>query len=199
MEGLNAGGPKCGAALSAEYRVLRQTSGALRQTEGSWRPRRARTKRKSVTHEVLDPHGRRPAPGAREILRPERHLRGIRNDAPRERRTGRRKIPNQGNGLNRVGRNHPVRTLTAPTSLAANLRQSGLRRFSLRQSRDGDVAARGSAKNAIAKNFPQICHAAERFLARAMRHFAGASPAGKPPSSPASCSCAWRLGRRMPR
>jgi hypothetical protein len=116
--------------------------------------------------------GSRPSE-PREILRPEKHLCGIRDDAPRERRTGRRKIPNQANGLSRVGRNHPVRTLTAPTSHAANLRQSSLRKFSLRQSGDGDVAAGGSAKNAIAMDFPQICHAAERFRARGMRHFVG--------------------------
>jgi hypothetical protein len=87
----------------------------------------------------------------------------MRDDAPRERRTGRRKIPNRGNGLSRVGRNRPVRTLTAPTSHAANWWQSGLRKISLRRSSDGDVAARGSAKNAAATDFPQICHAAERF------------------------------------
>jgi hypothetical protein len=77
-------------------------------------------------------------------------LRGIRDDAPRERRTGRRKIPNQANGLSRVGRNHPIRTLTAPTSLAANWWQSGLRKFSLRQSGDHGVAARDPKKNATA-------------------------------------------------
>jgi hypothetical protein len=70
----------------------------------------------------------------------------MRDDAPRERRTGRRKIPNQGNGLSRVGRNRPVRTLSALTSLAANWWQSSLRKFFMRQSGDGDVAARGSAK-----------------------------------------------------
>jgi hypothetical protein len=43
------------------------------------------------------------------------------------------------------------------------LGQNGFSRFSLRQSRDGDVAARGSAKNADAMDWPQICHAAERF------------------------------------
>jgi hypothetical protein len=90
-------------------------------------------------------------------------LRGIRDDAPRERRTGRRKIPNQGNGLGRIGRNQPIRTLTAPRSLAANLRQSSLRRFLLRQSGDGGVAARDPKKNATAMDFPQICHAAVRF------------------------------------
>jgi hypothetical protein len=128
--------------------------------------------RKSVRLEALEPYGTASGSHAREILRPERHLRGIRDGAPRERRTGRRKIPNQANGLSRVGRNQPVRTLTAPTSLAANLRQSGLRRFSLRQSGDGDVAARGSAKNATAIEFPQICHAAERFGPGGWRHFA---------------------------
>jgi hypothetical protein len=125
--------------------------------------------RKSVRLEALEPHGRQPAHGAREILRPERHLCGIRDDAPRELRTGRRKIPSQGNGLGRVGGIQPIRTLTALTSLAANLRQSSLRKFSLRQSRDGDVATRGSAKNATAKHFPQICHAAVRFGWRSLR------------------------------
>jgi hypothetical protein len=38
-----------------------------------------------------------------------------------------------------------------------------LREFSLRRSGDGRVAVRGSAKNASAKNFPQICNGAERF------------------------------------
>jgi hypothetical protein len=38
-----------------------------------------------------------------------------------------------------------------------------LREFSLRQSGDGGVAARGSVRNAAATDFPQICHAAERF------------------------------------
>jgi hypothetical protein len=109
-------------------------------------------------------------------------LRGIRDDAPRERRTGRRKIPNQANGLSRVGRNHPIRTLTAPASLAADLRQSSLRKFSLRQSGDGDVAARGSAENATAMDFPQICHAAVRFDGEGW----GISLTGKQPSSPAS-------------
>ena len=151
------------AHLARNHQVLRQTSGALRQTEGSWRPRSARTRRKSVTLEALELHGRQRALGAREILRPDRHLRGIRADAPRERRIGRRKIPNQENGLSRVGRIEPARTLTAPTSLAANWWQSSLRRFSLRQSRDGDVAARDPEKIATAKHFPQICHAAERF------------------------------------
>jgi hypothetical protein len=33
----------------------------------------------------------------------------------------------------------------------------------LRPSRDGDVAARDPKKNATAMDFPQICHAAERF------------------------------------
>jgi hypothetical protein len=89
----------------------------------------------------------------------------IRDDAPRERRTGRREIPNQENGLSRIGRKKPIRTLTPPTSLAANLRQSGLRKFSLRRSGDGGVAERGSAKNAIVMDWPQICHLAERFLA----------------------------------
>jgi hypothetical protein len=84
---------------------------------------------KSATLEALEPHGRQPAQRAREILRPDRHLRGIRDDALRDCRAGRRKIRNAGNGLSRVGRNHPVRTLTAPKSLAANLRQSGLRKF----------------------------------------------------------------------
>ena len=152
--------------LASIQRVLRQTSGALRQTEGSSRPCSARTKRKSVTLEALEPHGRAGSARAREILRPERHLCRIRDDALRERRTGRRKIRNQANGLSRVGRNQPVRTSTAPTSLAANWWQSSLRKFSLRQSRDGDVAARGSVKNATAMDFPQICHAAERFRAR---------------------------------
>jgi hypothetical protein len=142
---------------------MRQTSGALRQSEGSWRPRGSRRKRKSVRREALEPYGRHAVHVAREILRPERHLRSIRADAPRQRRSGRRKIPNQANGLSRVGRIEADRTLTAPTSLAANWWQSRLRKFSLRQSRDGDVAARGSAKNAAAKIFPQICHAAERF------------------------------------
>jgi hypothetical protein len=159
------------AHLAWNRQVMRQTSGALRQTEGSSRPRSARATRKSVTLEALEPYGRRPAQMAREILRPDRHLCGIRDDAPRERRTGRRKIPNQGNGLSRVGRNHPVRTLTAATSLAANLRQSGLRKFSLRQSGDGSVAARDPKKNATAMDFPQICHAAERFRRRRMRCF----------------------------
>jgi hypothetical protein len=99
----------------------------------------------------------------REILRPDRHLFGIQDDAPRQRRSGRRKIPNQGNGLSRINRGHPLRTLTAPASHAANWWQSRLREFSLRQSRDGDVAGLGSVKNATAKHFPQICHAAERF------------------------------------
>jgi hypothetical protein len=114
--------------------------------------------RKSVRLEAHEPRGKACGSLAREILRPDRHLRGIRDDAPRERRTGRRKTPNQGNGLSRVGRNCPMRTLTAPTSLAANLRQSRLRKISLRRSGDGGVAARGSAKNAIAMDFPQICH-----------------------------------------
>jgi hypothetical protein len=74
----------------------------------------------------------------------------MRDDALRDRRTGRCKTRNEGNGLSRVGRNRPIRTLTAPRSLAANWWQSRLREFSLRQSRDGDVAARGSAKNAAA-------------------------------------------------
>jgi hypothetical protein len=142
---------------------LRQTSGALRQTEGSSRPRSTRTRRKGVTLEALEPHGKACSRVAREILRPDRHLCGIRDDAPRPRRSGRRKIPNQRNGLSRVSRNHPIRTLTAPTSLAANWWQSSMRKFSLRQSGDGDVAAPGSVKNAAAKHFPQICHAAERF------------------------------------
>lgn len=119
--------------------------------------------RKSVRLEALEPHGKACRSHAREILRPERHLCGIRDGAPRERRSGRRKIPNQGNGLSRGGRNRLVRTLTASTSLAADLRQSGLRKFSLRQSGDGGVAADGSAKNAIAVDWPQICHRAERF------------------------------------
>jgi hypothetical protein len=38
-------------------------------------------------------------------------------------------------------------------SLAANWWQSSLRKFSLRQSRDGDVATRGPKKNATAKKF----------------------------------------------
>jgi hypothetical protein len=71
---------------------LRQTSGALRQTEGSSRPRRARTKRKSVTLEALEPHGKQRAQAARKIIRPDRHLCGIRDDAPRRHRSGRRKI-----------------------------------------------------------------------------------------------------------
>jgi hypothetical protein len=50
-----------------------------------------------------------------------------------------------------------------------------LRKFSLRQSRDGDVAARGSAKSATAIDWPQICHAAERFGGEGC----GAWPAGK--------------------
>src|ERR1700733_15255032 len=115
--------------LALNRQVMRQTSGALRQTEGSSRPRSARLMRKSVTLEALEPYGKACSSHAREILRPERHLCGIRDDAPRERRTGRRKIPNQGNGLSRVGRNQPIRTLTAPTSLAANLRQISLRKF----------------------------------------------------------------------
>src|SRR5258708_1720859 len=53
---------------------MRQTSGALRQTEGNWRPRRARTIRKSVTREALEPHGKACGPRAREIPRPDRHL-----------------------------------------------------------------------------------------------------------------------------
>jgi hypothetical protein len=89
--------------LAQKRRVLRQTSGALRQTEGSSRPCSARTGRKSVTLEALAPVGRQRSQGAREIPRAERHLRGIRDDAPRERRTGRRKNPNQANGLSRVG------------------------------------------------------------------------------------------------
>jgi hypothetical protein len=146
VEGLNAGGPKCGTALSVNRRVLRQTSGALRRTEGSWRPRCARTKRKSLTLEALEPHGRQPAPDAREILRPDRHLSSMLDAAPRERRAGRRKIRNQANGLSRVGGIEPSRTLTALRSLAANWRQSGLRKFSLRQGRDGGVAVRISRK-----------------------------------------------------
>jgi hypothetical protein len=81
---------------------MRQTSGALRRTEGSPRPRRARTKRKSVTLETLEPHGKQRAQVAREIIRPDRHLRGIRDDAPRGRRSGRRKIRNQANDLSRI-------------------------------------------------------------------------------------------------
>jgi hypothetical protein len=96
-------------------------------------------------------------------------LHGIRDNAPQERRTGRRKIPNEGNGLSRVGRNQAGRTLTGPASLAANWWQSGLRKFSLRQSRDRDVAARDPEKNAAAKHFPQICHAAVRFGWRSLR------------------------------
>jgi hypothetical protein len=149
--------------LAIYRRVLRQTSGALRQTEGSSRPRSARTRRKSLRREALEPVGRQPAQGAREILRPDRHLCGMRDDALRERRTGRRKIPNGGNGLSRVSRNRPCRTLTAPKSLAAGMRQSGLRKFSLRQNGDGGVAARGSVKSAAAVDWPQICHTAERF------------------------------------
>jgi hypothetical protein len=53
------------------------------------------------------------------------------------------------------------------------MRQSRLRKFSLRQSRDGGVAARGSVKNASAMDFPQVCHAAERFGRRRMRQFGG--------------------------
>jgi predicted nucleotidyltransferase len=78
------------------------------------------------------------------------------------RSSGRRKNPNQGNGLSRPSEFRPSRTSPAPTSLAANWWQSRLRKFSLRQRCDDDVAAPGSAKNANAKHFPQICHAAER-------------------------------------
>jgi hypothetical protein len=133
---------------------MRQTSGTLRQTEGSSRADGARTIRKRVRLEALEPYGRQRAKRARETLRPERHLRGIRDDAPRERRPDRRKIQNQANGLSRVVRNRTVRTLTAPAGHAANWWQSGLREFSLRQSRDGDVATRASAKNATAADLP---------------------------------------------
>jgi hypothetical protein len=48
--------------------VLRQTSGALRQTEGKQRPRRARARRKSAPLQMLDPHGE-----ARSLVVPEFH------------------------------------------------------------------------------------------------------------------------------
>jgi hypothetical protein len=150
---------------------LRQTSGALRQTEGSSRPRSARTSRKSVTREALEPHRKACGASEREILRPEKHLCRMRDDAPRDRRAGRRKIRNGVKRLSRARRNQPGRTLTAWGSLAANWRQSGLREFSLRHRRDGGVAGRGSAKSASAMDWPQNCHAAERFRARAVRHF----------------------------
>jgi hypothetical protein len=129
MEGLNVDAPKCGAELSVNRRVLRQTSGALRRTEGSWRPRSARTRRKSPRLEALKPHGKAGNQVVREILRPERHLRSMRDDALRDCRTGWRKIRNQANGLSRVAGIRPGRTLTAPASLAANPRQSRLRSF----------------------------------------------------------------------
>jgi hypothetical protein len=89
-------------------RVLRQTSGALRQTEGSSRPRSTPTKRKSVRLEALEPYGKACGSRAREILRPDRHLCSIRRDALRERRTGRRKIRNEVNSLSRVAKTSQV-------------------------------------------------------------------------------------------
>lgn len=73
---------------------------------------------------------------AHKILRPVRHLCGIRADAPRApQRSTQNSKP--GERLKPRGRIEADRTLTAPRSLAANWRQSGLCDFFLRRSRDG--------------------------------------------------------------
>jgi hypothetical protein len=91
---------------------------------------------------------------------------GIRDDAPRERRTGRCKIPNQGNGLSRVGRNLAKSNINCADKSCGKLEAKRVARISLRQSRDGDVATGGSAKNAVSTDWQEFfadCHAAERF------------------------------------
>jgi predicted nucleotidyltransferase len=95
----------------------------------------------------------------------------MRDDAPRERRAGRRNIRNQVNSLSRVAGIQPSRTLTVPRSLAANWWQSGLRNFSLRQSRDGDVAARGSVEKRECHRFSADLPRGGKVRARTMRYF----------------------------
>jgi hypothetical protein len=128
---------------------MRQTSGALRRTEGSWRPRSARTTRKSLRREAVAQHITARNTVAREILRLDRHLRCMRDAVPRDGRSRRRRIRNRVNGLSSHCRIRIGRTLTARPSLEADLGQNGFSQFSLRQSGDEDVAPDGSGKSRL--------------------------------------------------
>ena len=82
-----------------------QTSGALRQTEGSPRQHSARTTRKSVTLEALGPHaGSEPRERAKSCV-PTGTCAASTTARRAKGRTGRCKIPNQANGLKPRRRN----------------------------------------------------------------------------------------------
>jgi hypothetical protein len=145
---------------------LRQTSGALRQTEGSSRPRSAQASRKSGPGEALKPHGEAGGIAAPEIHRCLKHLSRMRRRGSAPMPRGAMRNPLEREALKPGRQKRAAPNINCMGESCGKLEATQIAQIFLQQGECFFAAdARRREKrgcHGLAEKFPQICHAAVR-------------------------------------
>jgi hypothetical protein len=153
-------------ARRRKLKVLRQTSGALRQTEGKPHSPARRRQRRSAPVQALEPHGEARTLAMPEIHRCLKHLCRMRRRGAARMPRGVMRNPKLGEAFKPRRQKRAAPNINCMCESCGELEATEFAQIFLRRElafsrrRCGDGKKRGC--HGLAEKFPQICHAAVR-------------------------------------